>query len=107
MQHYLYQLKLVPRITQSKMWTPDDEAIVSEHFKRLKALTEKGVVLLAGKTNRENEDGFGIVIFLANSIDEAKDLMNSDPAVAKGLMTATLFDYMIALESLSQVKSHD
>ena len=107
MQQYMYQLKLVRRITETNTWTKEDEAVIREHFMRLKELTEKGIVLLAGKTNRENEDGFGIVIFKATSIEEAKSLMNSDPAVQKGVMTATLFDYMIALESLSQVKSHD
>ena len=102
MNQYLYQLKLVPRLCNRDAWTLEDEAIVSEHFMRLKHLKDQGIVLLAGKTNREMEDGFGIVIFKAQDLNSAQTIMHEDPAITGGVMTATLFDYHIALESLSK-----
>ncbi|MCK8059312.1 MULTISPECIES: YciI family protein [unclassified Fusibacter] len=107
MKQYLYMLKLVDRIVKSNTWTKEDEEIVGEHFLNLKTLTEKGVVLLAGKTDRETDDGFGIVILKADSKEQAEEIMRKDPAVKKGIMTATLFEYQIALESISRGELHD
>lgn len=98
MTHFLYQLKLIPRLKDEKAWTKEDEAIVRMHFMHLKALTEAGTVLLAGKTDREMLDGFGIVIFVAQDFHEAQALMASDPAISNDIMTGTIFNYQIALK---------
>ena len=102
MKQFLYQLKLVERFKSDSDWTKEDEMIVSEHFNHLKKLTSDGVVLLAGRTGREYEDGFGIVIFKADDWSSAEVIMLSDPSIAKGVMTGNLFEYHIALESLSK-----
>lgn len=104
MNQYLYKLKLVDRLSSDDAWTDEDNRIVSEHFNHLKALTEEGVALVVGRTNREYGDGFGIVIFMAKDWEDALEVMNSDPAIAKGIMVGTLFEYRIALESLSKRK---
>ena len=41
--------------------------------------------------------GFGIVILEVNSEEEAIALMEDDPAVKEGIMTATIFPYRVAL----------
>jgi len=41
---------------------------------------------------------FGLVIFEAGSEAAAQEFMRSDPAVAGGVMTATLHPYSIALQ---------
>jgi len=102
MKHYLYQLKLMDRFKCDSDWSTEDEKIVYEHFNYLKNLTSEGIVLLAGRTNREYEDGFGIVIFKAYDWSSAEAIMLSDPSIAKGVMTGILFEYHIALESLSK-----
>jgi uncharacterized protein len=94
---FLYQLKLIPRLLEEKNWTEEDNAIVAEHFDRLQMLTEKKVVILAGRTLNMDKDGFGIVIFEADNNEEAEEIMEKDPAVAKGIMTAKLFPYRVAL----------
>ena len=96
-KQFLYKLKLVPRLLASAAWSDEDNAVVAEHFDRLKALHEEGVLILAGRTLNEDNSQFGIVIFKAATGDIAKQLMNSDPAVVKGIMTATLFPYRVAL----------
>jgi len=71
--------------------------IVGEHFEYLKALVDKGVVLLAGRTLTENT--FGVVVFEAESDAAAKDLMVNDPAVIHGIMHAELWPFRVALWS--------
>jgi uncharacterized protein len=79
--------------------TPLEASIVGEHFKYLAALVKDGVVLMAGRTQNTGERTFGIVVFAAPSEAEARALMNGDPAVKQGVMTAELFPFSVALWS--------
>ncbi len=105
MNQYLYKLNLIERLCSDESWTKEDREIITEHFNHLVALTEKRVALIVGRTNREYEDGFGIVIFKAPDWDSANEIMNADPAIARGIMKGTLFEYNIALESLTVSES--
>lgn len=58
---------------------------------------------MAGKTDGLDEKTFGIVIFEADSEEEAKLIMESDPAVAEGIMNAELFPYRVALMKNSNI----
>lgn len=78
-------------------WTAGEEAIVERHFIKLQELLKEGKLILAGKTDGLDEKTFGIVIFEADSEDEAIHIMNDDPAVAEGIMKAELFPYRVAL----------
>ena len=51
----------------------------------------------AGRTLIMDSSGFGIVILEVDSEEEATSLMESDPAIKEGIMTATLFPYRVAL----------
>lgn len=97
MNQYMYVLKLIPRLLIASKWTEHDEDIVSRHFAHLKALLEDKKLILAGKTEGLDEKTFGIVIFEANHLDEAKKLMNQDPAIKEGIMSGELFPYRVAL----------
>jgi uncharacterized protein YciI len=77
--------------------TPAEQAIVSEHFAHLEALTAQGVMLFVGRTQDNSPRTFGIAIFQAESEEQALALMNSDPAVRRGIMHAELFPFRIAL----------
>jgi len=77
--------------------TPEEDAIVDEHFEYLKDLLAQGVLILAGRTLNSDPAGFGIVIFKAGSLPEAFRIMGKDPAVKKGVMVAKLFPYRVAL----------
>jgi uncharacterized protein YciI len=57
----------------------------------------EGVVILAGRTLNGDDSTFGIVIFNAGSEEEARRIMESDPAVRQGVMRAELFPYRVAL----------
>ena len=58
---------------------------------------KKGVVVLAGRTLTEDENTFGIVIFLANDMEDARDVTNNDPVIVNRVMQAEVFPFRIAL----------
>jgi len=99
---FIYILKLIPRLFKDNAWTDEDNKIVEEHFIRLQALKKSGQLILAGRTTNEAENTFGIVI-INGSEEEANSLMKNDPAVKKGIMTAELFPYRVALISEGNV----
>lgn len=96
-QQYAIMLKLVPRLLDDANWTEADNKAVSAHFLRLKGLTEKGTVILAGRTLNSDASQFGLVIVEVENEQEAREIMDGDPAVASGVMTASLFPYSVAL----------
>lgn len=92
-QTFVYVLKLAQG-KSPEMLTPEEEAIVDEHFGYLKKALTKGKLALAGRC----VDGeFGIVIFQAESEKQASEFMKNDPAVKKGVMTGELHPFRIAL----------
>jgi uncharacterized protein YciI len=77
--------------------TTEERGILQDHFNYLKDLTKKGVVIFAGRTLNDDESGFGIVVFRAASEDAARNIMNGDPAVHKGVMSSKLFPFHVVL----------
>lgn len=94
---FLYQLKLIPALLDESNWTDKENNIVQHHFEVLQNLQQEGTLILAGRTLNMDPSGFGIVILEVNSEEEAITLMENDPAVKEGIMTATLFPYRVAL----------
>jgi len=97
MSQYLYLLRPTRLAMLTDGGTADEVRIVGEHFKHLKAQIEAGVAILLGRTQTDDASTFGIVIFNADDEDSARAIMESDPAVKHGVMTAELFPYRIAL----------
>ena len=97
MNEYLCLLRLTPRLHDPNAWTPDDEALVSDHFERLQGWLAEGRLILAGRTQEAGERALGLVIFRAEDKHEAELLATSDPAVVGGVMTAECRPYRVAL----------
>jgi uncharacterized protein YciI len=53
-------------------------------------------VLLFGRTQNSDARTFGLAIFRTESQDEARSIMNNDPAVKKGVVLAELYSYKVA-----------
>ncbi|NDI33896.1 YciI family protein [Chengkuizengella sediminis] len=100
---YIYVLKLIPKLLDESQWTDKEKDIVGRHFKALQQLQSEGQLILAGRTQNMDETTFGIVIFKAESENEANFIMENDPAVKEGIMTAKLHPYQVALISESNV----
>ena len=73
-----------------------EKPIIEEHFEYVKSLTDRGIVLIFGRTQNRDAGAFGIVIFRAGSNEEALSIMNNDPAVKQGIMRAGLYPYKVA-----------
>ncbi len=97
MMQFLYRLTPVRIEMVTAGPTPEEKAVVSEHFAHLEALMEQGVMLLVGRTQDNSPRTFGIVLFQAESEEQAREVMNNDPAVVRGIMRAELFPFRIAL----------
>jgi hypothetical protein len=94
---FIYKIQPVrpEMITEGR--TPDEERIVGEHFDYLERLTKQGVVHLAGRTLTNDNAGFGIIIFNAESDEAARRLVHEDPAVVQRVMRAELYPFRVAL----------
>lgn len=96
MMQFLYKITPV-RLNMVTEGPNDEEAVImSRHFNYLKSLTDQGTVLLFGRTQNSDGTTFGIAVFRAESEDEARSIMNNDPAVKGGVMRAELYPYKVA-----------
>src|SRR5690348_461067 len=97
LKEYLYMVRATRLGMLTEGPTDQEMVIVGQHFNYLKDLTERGVVVLVGRTQNNDETTFGIAIFRALDDEAAREIMNNDPAVRNNVMTATLYPYRIAL----------
>ncbi len=94
---YLYRIQPTRPTMLTEGPTPEESATVGAHFAYLQDLAANGVVILAGRTLNTDESSFGVVIFNADSDEQAQAIVQEDPAVRGGVMQATLFPYRVAL----------
>jgi len=98
-QRFCYVLRLYPEYFELDGWTDESSEIVGKHFQYLKDLTEKGIVIMAGRTLNEpmTEEDFGIVILETLNRDEAQNIMDNDPAIIGRVMYARFYDFSLVL----------
>jgi len=101
MNTYCYILKLNPRLWDDASWTEHDHQIVHQHYLRLKTDFESGKLLHVGRTDDPTHDGFGIVVFRAENIEDAKHYMKEDPAIIGRQMTGMCFEYRLIFHQQS------
>lgn len=77
--------------------TPDEVEIVGAHFRYLVDLRDRGILILAGRTQGEGADTVGLTVFEADDEHEASAIMRADPAVAAGVFAASLHPYAVAV----------
>lgn len=97
MEQWIYVLRPARPGMLTAGATAEEERIVAGHFDYLKGLAERGIMILVGRTQNSDESTFGIAIFEAVDEAAARAIMENDPAVKHGVMTATLYPYRIAL----------
>ena len=99
MDHFIYVLSLQQKFRIKTNWTEKEDHIVSEHYQYLLDLKEKKVLIMAGKSRYDvdHDDTFGIVVFQSDTEENAHHIMQNDPAIIAGLMTAELHPFNIAV----------
>ncbi|PKK93041.1 MAG: hypothetical protein CVV61_06685 [Tenericutes bacterium HGW-Tenericutes-6] len=95
MQTFIYVLKLIPRLYEDNSWTENDNKIIDEHFNRIKEDIIANKIIHVGRTLDTKENGFGLVVFYAEDINEAHAYAHSDPAVLKGIMEVSCQAYKV------------
>jgi uncharacterized protein len=95
---FLYKLQLVRGDMLRTGPTPQEQAAVAEHFAYLQDLAAKSVMIFVGRTETTDENTMGLAVFRAQSEDSARQIMNDDPAVRKGVMKATLYPFKVVLQ---------
>lgn len=98
MQEFLYKLQLVRGDMLRTGPTPAEQATVAEHFTYLQGLHAKGSIILVGRTLTTDENAMGLAVFRAESEGTARQIMDNDPAVKNGLMSATLYPFKVVLQ---------
>lgn len=97
MNQYLYHIQPTRMEMLTEGPTAHEGELVGQHFEYLKGLMAQGRLILAGRTQTTDPDGLGIIIFKADSDDDAQAIVDGDPAVANGVFRAKLFPYRVAL----------
>jgi len=77
--------------------TQEEQTALTGHVNYLERMADEGNLILAGRTQTTDRGTFGIVIFNAESQDMAQGLMENDPAVKGGVMSAELYPYRVAV----------
>jgi uncharacterized protein YciI len=96
-KQFICVLRLVPRLYEEQAWTKDDSAAFDKHSNRLKEATDRGQVILAGRTAESLDKTFGIVVFEAKDQEAALEFIDGDPIVAASLVTAEIHPFSLAL----------
>jgi uncharacterized protein YciI len=99
---HLYRVLAAHPEMMAKGLTPDQAKVMQEHLDHLKSLEAKRVIVIAGRTLNNDETTFGIVMFRADTA-AARDIMNSDPGIQKGLFKGTLFPFQITARESHEV----
>jgi uncharacterized protein len=95
MAEFIYILTLEPRLIEDENWTNEDKQAGKEHFAYLEGLLAEGRLAFAGRTTVKYP--MGIVVFEAEDMEAAQKIAENDPAVVKGIMTARISSFRIAL----------
>ena len=97
--HFIYVLKLSEQYNEATNWDEETNRIMGLHWDYLVDLHKKGTVQVVGRTNYEtgHPDLTGICIFKAEDEAAATQIMNQDPCVKYGVMTARVHPFNLAL----------
>jgi uncharacterized protein YciI len=76
--------------------TADEERIMGDHFRYLKAALEAGTLLIAGPC-LAGADTFGMGVLSMESEIEARVFMEADPSVRGGVQQMTLYPFKLSL----------
>jgi uncharacterized protein YciI len=83
-----------PRPNFDENQTSEEQIIISKHFEYLKQLLHNGKLVMAGRCENAT---YGLIIVLADSLKEAEQIMENDPAIKEGIFFAQIWPFRIAL----------
>ena len=94
-QTFDYFVKLIgTREGWPENMTPDEERIMSEHYRYLLDLVAKKKAFLVGPVF---DPVFGLIVLRTKSAEEAKEIMDNEPSVVQGVHTYELHPMRVSL----------
>lgn len=96
---FIYEITLFERFKHQSMWTEREHKIHQAHIEYLDSLTRNRTLLLAGITDQGMVDHQGMIILQTDSYEEAWDIIQKDPSVKKGMMSARIRPFQIYFKS--------
>ena len=73
--------------------TNEEKDLAAEHWAYSQGLLANKILIFAGRTLATDEDSFAIMVIQTKSEEEARAIMEGDPAVRGGVFRARLFPY--------------
>jgi uncharacterized protein YciI len=95
--YYLSFLRHGPRWTPEK--TPETEKLQAAHMANINAMAKTGKLVIAGPFENGG-DYAGVYVFKVGSLEEAKSLAESDPAIKAGRLVAEVHPWLVPQGSL-------
>jgi uncharacterized protein len=96
---YMVFLRKGPEWTAGK--TPEHQALQEAHLANIRALWQAGKMVIAGPMG-DDGDLRGIFVFDVATLDEAKALVASDPAVKAGRLVAEIHPWWVERRALPE-----
>lgn len=93
MEEFVYLIKPI-RDNLIDSMTQRESEIMENHFQYLKELLFEKKLVMAGPCL---DGAFGIVVFKAETMADARIVMENDPSVKEGLMNGELHRYRVSL----------
>ncbi len=87
---FVYELTLFESYRHRALWTEREHAIQKEHVAYLDSLEESGALLLAGIVDQNLENHTGFVILRTPEYAQASEIVQHDPSIREGMMSARL-----------------
>jgi uncharacterized protein YciI len=95
--YYFTFLRRGPKWTPEK--TPETEKLQAAHMANINAMAKTGKLVIAGPFENAG-DYAGVFVFKVSSLEEAKALAESDPAVKAGRLVADVHPWLVFQGSL-------
>ena len=96
---FLYELTLFEPYKHRALWTDREREIQQAHVNYLDALEAAGALIVAGIIDQNLENHTGFVVLTTDSYEEAFDIVQNDPSIKEGMMSANLRPFNIYFRS--------
>lgn len=96
MKLYIYDMALKSDYHDISAWDGQIQDVLHQHSDYLNRAVQHGRVMLMGQTDAAPKDNYGLVLFEAENQADAEEFINSDPAIARGIMVGRAFPFKLA-----------
>ena len=92
---FVYHLKLLEKYKVKNHWTEKEHEIQKEHVAYLDSLTDKKKLIIAGISEEGLKNQKGLVLLRVKDYQEALSIVQNDPSIRQGMMTADIQQFNI------------